>query len=141
MRIASLALLALVAAAPSAGSLWLTPDRGGVVRIETCGPALCGRIVGVSWKGGEMPPKDVNGQPQCEDLLLTGLMPEEDGRLHGHVRNPEDGRVYGAEVWLAGDGDMRLRGYLGLPILGNTQHWTHYAGTPPAQDCRFDPVR
>lgn len=146
-RAAAIGLSALILAAGWAGALragearvptglWLTEDRGGVVRVEPCGAALCGVIVGLS----DFPPSgvklDVHGRSQCHLTLLAGLRPQEDGRWHGTVTNPEDGRTYSAEVWVPADGTLRLRGYVGLPLFGSTQLWPPYAGKL-RDDCRF----
>jgi uncharacterized protein (DUF2147 family) len=134
-RLAVAACLFLSAAAPPVGvgvsGDFLTPDRDGVVRLQACGGATCGVIVGVVGQ-----PLDVSGKPQCGYTLLRGLRPGEDGRLHGTVTNPEDGKTYDAQVWLGPDGAMRLRGFIGLPIFGSTQLWQPYAGTI-GPGCRF----
>ena len=43
-----LASSAAPALAATPEGLWLTEDRGGIIRIEPCGTALCGRIVGMT---------------------------------------------------------------------------------------------
>jgi uncharacterized protein (DUF2147 family) len=96
----------------------MTEDHQGVVRIEPCGDAYCGRVVGIS----DFPP--------------GGLRRTEDGRRRGTITNPDDGRTYDALLWVGPDGDMRLRGFIGLPLLGSTQHWPKFRGTTTA-DCHF----
>ena len=136
--IASPVLAQAQAARPDDSKLldtWMTEDRAGIVRIEPCGNAYCGRVVGIS----DFPPgglKDIHGAQQCGLVILHGLKPTDDGRRHGTITNPDDGKTYDALVWVPADGDMRLRGYIGLPLLGSTQRWPHFAGhvTP---DCHF----
>jgi uncharacterized protein (DUF2147 family) len=107
-----------------------------VVQIRACGDDLCGVIVGVTASPtGEMP-RDVSGEPQCHLTLLRDLRLRDDGRWHGTVRNPEDGQVYEAEIWLPDDGVMRLRGYVGVPLLGTTQSWQRFSGAVQP-DCKF----
>lgn len=125
-----------MAAPSSPEGTWLTEDGGGVVRIAPCGDFLCGHIVGLSdWPKNDVK-RDVNGTPQCHMVLLDKLKLQDDSRWHGTVRNPEDGRVYSAEVWLGQDGAMRLRGYVGLPLFGSTQRWPAYNGAI-RPDCHF----
>lgn len=105
--------------------------------MAPCGGALCGTIAGISvWPKDGAPVRDVTGAPQCHMLLLGPLMLQGDGRWHGTVRDPEDGRVYRAEVWVAADGALRLRGYIGLPVFGSTQVWPAFHGTV-GEDCHF----
>jgi uncharacterized protein (DUF2147 family) len=122
--------------APAPTGFWYTPDHGGVVQIRGCGDNLCGVIVGVTASPAGAMPRDVSGRPQCHLTLLRDLRLQDDGRWHGTVRNPEDGQVYQAEVWLPADGNMRLRGYIGVPMLGSTQSWQRFSGTVQA-DCHF----
>ena len=153
------AALAGPAVPPPAGAsvvgAWMTEDRQGVVRIEPCVqagveargpagkpepgqapvPALCGRVVGIS----DFPPgglRDLHGALQCGLVIIHDLRPVEDNRRRGSITNPDDGRVYGAIVWVADDGDLRLRGFVGLPILGSTQHWPRFTGRL-TKDCHF----
>lgn len=118
---------------------WLTQGRGGVVKIAACGSALCGVIIGLS----EWPPhdvlRDIHGRPQCHLTLLRDLRLEDDQRWHGTVTNPKDGQVYDAELWVPADGILRLRGYIGTPLLGTTQLWPPFKGTA-ASDCHFHDV-
>jgi uncharacterized protein (DUF2147 family) len=118
--------------------LWSTEDHGGVIQIRPCGPALCGIIVGLTgWRRDGSAPRDVHGTSQCHLTLLAGLrLHPGDHRWHGSVTTPQDGRTYDAEVWVAEDGVLRLRGYIGLPILGSTQHWPAFVGQVQP-DCHF----
>jgi uncharacterized protein (DUF2147 family) len=121
---------------PPPTGLWFTPDHGGVVQIRPCGDDLCGVIVGVTASPTGAMPRDVSGEPQCHLTLLRDLRLRDDGRWHGTVRNPEDGQVYDAEIWLPEDGMMRLRGYVGVSLLGETQSWQRFNGAVQP-DCRF----
>ncbi len=125
-------------AVPATGpqGYWFTEDRGGIVQIRPCGDTLCGIIVGLSDWPAHGTKVDVHGRPQCHLTLLAGLREEDDGRWHGTITNPEDGRTYSAEVWVPADGTLRLRGYIGLPLLGSTQLWPPYHGAT-REDCHF----
>lgn len=134
-RCAAAAALLLTAAAGPYGD-WSTEDRQGVIRIAPCAAAVCGTIVGASHfdRQGQTD-RTWRGEPQCGFALLL-LRPGNDGRLHGTVTNPEDGRTYNAEVWVPPDGVLRLRGYVGIELFGSTQHWPPFHGTV-GQGCHF----
>ncbi len=138
--LAAIALAGLACAAPArAGSpegYWFTEDRGGIVQVHPCDGALCGTIVGLrEWPAsGQL--LDWDGKPRCHFTLLRQLRLQDDGRWHGTVTNPEDGRIYSAEVWVPEDGVLRLRGYVGLPLLGSTQHWPAAPGGA-RPDCHY----
>ena len=138
-RAAFLLLLAAAAPVPDPTGRWLTERGDGVVEITRCGAALCGRIV-----GGQIAPgasdigRDVHDAPLCGLTLFSDMRPDEAGPDHGgpwngHVYNPLDGRVYAARLTMPGPDRLRLRGYIGLPLLGASELWTRYTGALDAE--------
>ncbi len=136
--LAACLLLAHVAAAQPRAPVgyWFTEDRKGIIRIQPCGAMLCGTIVGLLEWPAKGPPLDYRGRSQCGFQLLAGLRQGEDGRWHGTVTNPRDGKTYDAEVWVPRDGVLRLHGYIGLPILGSTERFPPSPGGAQP-DCHF----
>jgi uncharacterized protein (DUF2147 family) len=138
-----LLLLALPAAAapPSAPTgRWLTANHYAVIQITPCGANFCGQIVGIIVRhAGDPMPLDWLGRPQCGFVLLRTarqIGTAAETRWIGYVQDPRDGASYNAIIAVRPDGDLRLRGYLGLPLLGQTQRWTPFTGRTFA-DCRL----
>src|SRR5271166_2409913 len=132
-RAAALAigLIASAASATPADSprgTWSTANGHGVIAIEPCGDALCGRIVGIDRNPTEPMPTDVHGRPQCGLTIITNEKPETDGTWLGNVTDPRDGATYHAKIWVDAGGDLHLRGYIGIPLLGSTETWRKYTG-------------
>ena len=143
-RAVSIALLAGLtvgaggSVAPIEG-LWLTEDGGGVIEIGSCGSQYCGWIVGLAAaSSGTALPKDTNGNSRCGLEIIQGLAETDPGAWTGRITNPEDGRTYSARLSVDDHGRLRLRGYLLVPLLGQTQIWTKYGGRVTA-DCRMIP--
>jgi len=122
--------VASAAAAPAGSPLgdWATANGHGVIAIAQCGDALCGRIVGIERKPTEPMPTDADGHPQCGLTIISNERPQTDGTWLGQITDPRDGGVYGAKLWLDARGDLRLRGFLGIPALGSTQTWHRFNG-------------
>lgn len=107
---------------------WLSADGDGVFLIVRCGATLCGRLVGMRYSG--VMPVDTLHRPQCGLQMLNNFTPNGDpGRWGGTILNPDNGNVYKATIWSPDPGTLKLRGYLLLPILGQTQTWTRYDGS------------
>ncbi len=106
---------------------WSAPGNG-VIEIASCGPSLCGRIVGVERKPGEPMPTDVHGVSQCGLMIISTDRAAGDGSWFGKVTDPRNGRIYRAKLWVDGSGDLRLRGYLGVPQFGRTLKWRRFTG-------------
>ncbi len=133
------ALASYPAAAQRSGNpvgSWLTEGGHGVIRIEACAQGLCGEIVGIERKPGEPMPTDRSGRSQCGLTILISSADIKSGISMGHITDPRDGKTYDAQLWLDGNGNLHLRGYLGVPLLGKTQVWKPFMGHI-ASDCRF----
>jgi uncharacterized protein (DUF2147 family) len=142
-RVLALAVLLLSLhrsyAAPAPTGFWLTQGSDGVIAISYCGTALCANIVGFFLDREEDPtPVDYRGVSQCGLPLITDARLIRPNLWKGHITDPRNGSVYGVELHLDPQGNLALRGFLGLPLLGRTQTWTRYPGKPPA-DCRIVP--
>jgi uncharacterized protein (DUF2147 family) len=115
-------------ASPSPIGAWTTASGHGVIAIAQCGDALCGRIVGIDRQPTDPMPVDVNGRPQCGLTIITGEKPEAGGTWLGEITDPRDGSSYHAKLWVDDAGNLRLRGFIGIPALGATQIWHPFAG-------------
>lgn len=139
----ALAATSLAVAAPADPSgTWRTEDGRARVRVETCGPAgdrLCGFIVwlqdaGRDGKGGadrNNPDPAKAGRPLLGHQIMLGLSPNRDSRYEGRIYNAEDGKAYDVTVWLAGPGDLKVKGC--LLFFCKTESWTRAAGTEAGQ--------
>jgi uncharacterized protein (DUF2147 family) len=141
VAVAALTIGLMAAQRSWAGSLdprgtWLTATGQGVVEIARCGDTLCGRIVGIERGPAEPMPTDVNGQPQCGLTIITDEKPEADGTWLGEVIDPRDGGHYQAKLWLDQHGNLKLRGFIGIPALGATQTWRKFSGHL-SKECRL----
>jgi uncharacterized protein (DUF2147 family) len=132
---------ASTAPATPAGA-WLTDNGQAVIVIAPCGADFCGHITGIVEKTpGSPAPLDWRGQPQCGLTILhthpaaTGGTP----KWSGTILDPRDGSVYQASLTLDGQGNLRLHGYLALPLLGQTQVWHPFHGQA-LSNCAVSPA-
>jgi uncharacterized protein (DUF2147 family) len=117
--------------------LWRLPDQGGVIAIAPCGEALCARIAGFFMDHpDDKTPVDFRGISQCNLTLIADARPIRPGLWKGHITNPRNGTVWGVEFHLDPHGNLALRGFLAVPLLGRTQIWTRYPDQLPI-DCRI----
>ncbi len=135
MRIGLVAgALLLMAAAPDVNGLWLTEDGSGVVAIAPCDGGECGKLVGFR---DQPPPKDFQGVSECGLEFIHPMTIGTDGKLHGAITDPSKGDEYHAMLEVSDDGKLRLRGYLGISLFGQTQVWNRFSGSVSA-DCRIN---
>ena len=124
--------LAAAADSPAIGT-WKTIDEksGKVVsevQLSEQGGKLVGKITGLT------EPNDKAGKPKTctackgddKDKPIIGLVivkdlhAEGDRYKGGTILDPEDGKIYKAEIWTE-DGKLKVRGYLG--VFYKTQTW------------------
>jgi uncharacterized protein (DUF2147 family) len=141
----SLTASAAVAAAepdPSPEGRWLTEKKGAVVEISRCvDGTLCGRLIWFRLKSADKNPEalDLNNpvperrnQSLCGLTVLYGFKPVEPGKWEdGTVYDPRDGTAYNATMRLLVDGTLRLRGYIGISLIGASETWTRFNQPPP----------
>lgn len=149
MRTALLFTAALLAGALASAEadprgLWLTASGNLEVRVEPCGAALCGSVARVlanrsmSRPGEAMAADALPAQPGLR--ILSDFTPSardttpEGGSVvtewRGRIFNRENGKTYDCRMSLGPAGELRLRAYVGLPLLGRTQTWQRVAEAP-----------
>lgn len=112
---------------------WLTEPKDGIIEITHRGDVYEGRIVG----GNEPGKLDTNNPDASKrNLALRGqvimhdLKYDGDGQWSGGtIYDPKSGSTYKCKLELRADGTLKVRGYIGVSLLGKTQIWTRYTGT------------
>jgi len=122
----------VLAADPPVGTWKTVDDKTGKVKSEVQiyeeGGKLFGKITSLS------DPLDKQGKPrictECKGadkdkpivglVILKDLSLSKDRYKGGTILDPEDGKVYKAEVWIE-DGKLKVRGYISL--FYKTQTW------------------
>jgi uncharacterized protein (DUF2147 family) len=67
---------------------------------------------------------DLKDRPLVGLQVLWGFQHDGDAWTGGRVLDPESGKIYHASLTLEDGGrSLRLRGYIGVPLLGRTEHW------------------
>lgn len=112
-----------------------TSEPRAVVEIYEEDGRLYGRIVEIL-KARDEAPRNDEGQiicTECEgekkDQPVEGLVIIEDMEKDGNrwsggtILDPENGKTYKARMELEGEDRLKVRGYIGLPLLGRTQTW------------------
>ncbi len=108
---------------------WWTPDKDGVVQITSCAAGLCGHVVGIgTFRPDGSAPVDLHGQSRCHLQIIPDGTANQDGVWDSHITNPDDGKTYTTTLRVAEDGRLRMRGYVGLPLFGQTVFWTRFNG-------------
>jgi uncharacterized protein (DUF2147 family) len=122
---------------------WLTEDGKGVIAIGACGNSICGKIDWMKPPANANPsdvPRDKHNhdparrqQPMCGLSIIYGFHRNGDDPkswVKGDIYDPESGDTYHANITLEDANHLRLRGYIGIPLLGQSQIWTRADNYP-----------
>ena len=85
---------------------------------------------------------DQKDAPMLGLTIVKGL--HRDGRKYqdGTILDPRDGSVYRVQMELSADGQtLAVRGYLGIPLLGQTQTWNRLPDETQFPPTRFRRIR
>ena len=116
---------------------WVPPEQDSIIEVYQCGDEVCGRIATLNEPMDDdgKPKVDLNnrdealqGRPILGMELLSGFSSKKPGSYRGgKIYNPRDGELYKAVLTLLDDGTLKIRGYVGVPALGQTQFWSRSA--------------
>src|SRR5580658_4170615 len=113
---------------------WLTEPKDGIIQISVAaGATYEGRIVGGSHPGRvdeKNPDASQRGKPLRGQVILRELHYDGDGKWSGGtIYEPDSGRTYKCLAELIAPDSLKVRGYIGISMLGKSQIWTRYTGT------------
>ncbi len=69
------------------------------------------------------PDPELRGQPILGMRLMRGFRYDDGAWKGGRIYDPETGNTYKCGIRLGDDGSLRLRGYVGVPLIGRTTVW------------------
>lgn len=130
---------ALPASAQDPRGTWMTQDEDAKIEIRTCddeADSLCGSIVWLKEpleENGDPKLDDENPEPELRSRPLLGLeiltsfptAPNKKGMFEGgKIYDAESGKTYSCHMSFKNDDQLKIRGYLGISLLGRTTVWS-----------------
>ncbi len=125
--------------AGEAQGVWTTDGGKSRIQIEPCGNALCGRLVWLAEpNNAEGRPKRDRNNPDAKlhdrevigiQILqgFTAVRNAPDEWEGGTIYDPESGRSYSGKMSLGEHDELRVRGFVGISLLGRTTTWTRFS--------------
>jgi uncharacterized protein (DUF2147 family) len=116
--------------------VWKTIDEktnqpSSLIRLEEKNGELIGVVLELIPTPGEALVTHCNlckderkGKPIVGMTIVKGLKKVKQGSWSdGEILDPEEGEIYKAKIAIDDDKNLRVRGYIGIPLLGRTQIW------------------
>jgi uncharacterized protein (DUF2147 family) len=120
--------------------IWNTDQGEAKVEIYMCGDKVCGKIIWLKnpiytdSKEGEVgipvidrknPDPALRSRPVIGVRILEGFISKGDNKWgEGTFYDPKSGHTYRGKMHLAAPDRLELRGYIGIPLFGQSSVWT-----------------
>jgi uncharacterized protein (DUF2147 family) len=124
------------AESPSPIGLW--QDEDAQFEIYDSHGTLSGRIVSIKNESGaegkirtdiHNPDPSKRARPVIGLVMMSGFVKESDTHWdHGMIYDPRNGNTYSCSMDLDGPDTIKVRGYVGISLLGRTEVWTRVPG-------------
>ncbi len=134
--LAMLLLAEGVSADPSvAGGTWLSGDGDGLIEVQINGTGISARILGSPNKDPDRPKTDVKnpdasrrGRALVGLEIFSGFTYGGDGEWSGgFIYDPNSGKTYRCNLKLVDRNTLKVRGYIGIALIGRTEIWKRQA--------------
>jgi uncharacterized protein (DUF2147 family) len=113
--------------------VWITADGDGLVEFRFLDEQLGGVIAGSHSDPDHTKPArydDLNPDPGLRErpllglAIVTNLLSSGNNKWKGRVYDPNTGKTYKCTITLVDSNTLKLRGYIGFSLLGETRVWT-----------------
>jgi uncharacterized protein (DUF2147 family) len=117
---------------PPIEGTWLSGDGDGWIEVTRKGDRLSGIVKGSPNTDDDRPDRDtknpdpaLRGRPLTGLELFSGFSYDGDGRwTGGTIYDPNSGKTYRCIITWVDRDTLKVRGYIGVPMLGRTETWT-----------------
>ena len=111
----------------SALGTWLVPKGDAKITVYQCGDKICGKI---SWLKTPNDLDDKNPDPAKRTNKLLGMNILWNFTFNGsewvggQIYDPDSGDTYKCKMWLNGNDQLKVKGFIGVSWLGRAEDWT-----------------
>lgn len=105
---------------------WISEHKDGRIQVFRKGDQYFGKL---SWLQNETvldannPDPALRGRPLLGSVILTNFHYADNRWEDGRIYDPQGGKIYSCIMQLAGDNVLKIRGYMGIALLGRTTVW------------------
>ncbi|HTG01435.1 MAG TPA: DUF2147 domain-containing protein [Nitrospirota bacterium] len=121
--------------------VWNNQEKDAKIEIYRCGEKICGKIVSLkdpnypegSTDGPAGTPKVDNKNPDQKlrktpllglDVVRNFVYDKNGVWIEGKVYDPKNGKTYSGKITLVSPNELKLRGFIGISLIGRTAVWT-----------------
>jgi uncharacterized protein (DUF2147 family) len=112
---------------------WFNAEKDAKIEIYKSDGKYFGKIVWLKFPNDEKgkpktdienPDPKLQNRPKMGLVILTGLNYKSDNSYEkGRIYDPKSGKTYSCQTEIIDKGKMKLRGYIGVSLIGRTSEW------------------
>jgi len=115
---------------------WLNEDGDAHIEITKDNGVFSGKLVWLKFPIDEEtgkpkldkknPDEKLKTRPTMGLEMLTGFRYDSDDKewTDGEIYDPKSGKTYSCYMEFDSDGKLKIRGYIGISLIGKTTYWT-----------------
>lgn len=113
--------------------VWLTGGKEPAkIQVYKAGDKYYGKIVWLKYPEENGLPRVDSKNPDTDKrtrkiiglVILNNFKFDDDEWSDGKIYDPESGKTYSCNISLKGNNTLKVRGYIGISLLGRTEVWT-----------------
>ncbi|MDZ4183114.1 MAG: DUF2147 domain-containing protein [Candidatus Cloacimonadaceae bacterium] len=114
--------------------VWYNGEKTSKIEVfKTTTGTYAGRIIwlkvpndaaGIPKVDKDNPDKSLRSRPLMNLVVLTGLSSKGDKFDGGKIYDPKSGKTYSCKAEFDGTNQLKLRGFIGISLVGRTDTWT-----------------
>jgi len=113
--------------------IWLNHEKDAHIEVYKCGDTFCGKIIWLKNPNEDGAPKKDKHNPDDASKsnplmgldMLSGFSYKGNKKWDdGKIYNPREGKTYSCYLNIKDDGSLKVRGFIGLSIIGKTNYWS-----------------
>ncbi len=110
--------------------IWFNEEKDAKIKVFKENGKFYGKIVwqkageGVSSYDENNPDPELKKRKKVGLIILTNFEFDDGQWEDGEIYDPKSGKTYSCIIKLQKDGNLHVRGYIGISLLGRTTHWT-----------------
>lgn len=128
LTLTSLNLLAQTSEADKIIGTYETEEKNGQVQIYKSGDKYFGKLIWIDEPDAldeNNPDKSKRNNKVLGMVILTNFVYLGDGVYgEGKLYDPDSGNTYSGKMTLQSNGDLKMRGYVGISLFGRNSYWT-----------------
>lgn len=111
---------------------WLNPSGEGQVMIYKLGEKYHGKLVWIKELNDEKghpkldiknPTEKLRSRPILGLEILKNFVFEDGKWINGSIYDPKTGKTYSCNLTLKENGQLNIRGYIGISMIGRSEVW------------------